>query len=393
MIAIRRVTVAASLTLAAVACGSRADDPQERVGRAADDRVVTPVNQLLTPAGIQLHLPGMRPQALAISPDGRLLVTSGKTNELVVIDAASGAVVGRVRPPADDIRQPPADASDRNLAPDTGAVQSFTGLVFAADGRRVYMSNVQGSVKVFTVDAAGVRPSHAIPLPDGAAPRRTREIPTGLATSADGRLLYVCGNLSNRLHEIDAASGELQRSFPVGVAPYDVVLTGGRAFVSNQGGRRPGADDVTGPAGRGTRVRVDPRTHVASEGSVSIIDLETATVTETLVGRHASALAVAPDGRHVVCANAADDTLSILDARDGSLVETVWTKRTPAELFGATPTALAFAADGRRLYACNASQNAVAVLHWDPDERGETRLEGLIPVGWYPSANDSSWPT
>ena len=386
MIAVRRAAAVASLTLAAVACGAWAEDPQERVGRAADHRTVTPVNQLVTPEGAQLDLPGLRPQALAASPDGRLLVTSGKTNELVVIDAASGTVAGRVRPPADDIRQPPADTSDRNLAPDTGALQSFTGLVFAPDGGRVYMSNVQGSVKVFAVDAAGVRPSHAIPLPDAAAPRRKREIPTGLAVSADGRLLYVCGNLSNRLFEIDVDSGAVLRTFDVGVAPYDVVLAGGRAFVSNQGGRRPGADDLTGPAGRGTRVRVDPRTHVASEGSVCIVDLATATVTETLVGRHASDLAVAPDGRHVVCANAADDTLSILDARDGSLVETVWTKRTPAELFGATPTALAFAADGRRLFVCNAAQNAVAVLHWDPDERGETRLEGLVPVGWYPAA-------
>ena len=58
----------------------------------------------------------------------------------------------------------------------------------------------------------------------------------------------------------------------VGVAPFDVVLAGHKIYVSNWGGRRPDADSVTGPAGDGTRVRVDARS-IASEGSVSVIDL------------------------------------------------------------------------------------------------------------------------
>jgi hypothetical protein len=49
-------------------------------GGAADGRTVTPFNQVLTPAGRQVELPGLRPQAIALSPDGRLLVTSGKTH-------------------------------------------------------------------------------------------------------------------------------------------------------------------------------------------------------------------------------------------------------------------------------------------------------------------------
>jgi YVTN family beta-propeller protein len=367
-------------------CG-RADEITDRVGRAAGGRTVTPVNQVLTPAGRQVELPGLRPQALALSPDGRLLVTAGKTNEVVVIDPASGEIRGRVKPPADDVAKPPADAeSARNLKPDTKAIESFTGLVFAPDGSRLYMSNVHGSVKVFSVADGVLAASHSIQLPDAKAPGRAREIPAGLAVSPDGRRLYVCGNLSNRLLEIDTSSGELRRTFDVGVAPYDVVLAGARAFVSNWGGRRPAAGDVTGPAGKGTLVRVDPVTYVASEGSVSIVDLQSAAVRETVTGRHASGLAVAPDGRHVVCANAASDTLSILDAKTGDVVETVWTKRTPAELFGAAPNALVFAPDGSRLYVCNGSQNAVAVLSWDPDEKGDTRLLGLIPVGWYPGA-------
>jgi len=39
---------------------------------------------------------------------------------------------------------------------------------------------------------------------------------------------------------------------PVGCrhGPYDVVLAGHKAYVSNWGGRQPSANDVTGPAGK-----------------------------------------------------------------------------------------------------------------------------------------------
>jgi YVTN family beta-propeller protein len=377
----------AIVLVCAIGIRGHADELTERVGTSAEGRSVTPVNQVITPAGRQVPLPGLRPQAVALSPDGGLLVTAGKTNEIVVVDPATGDILARVKPPADDVTAPPADAeSARNLKPDTKAIESFTGLVFSPDGSRLYMSNVHGSIKVFAVRDGSLLASHSIRLPEAGAPGRKPEIPSGLAVGDEGRLLYVCGNLSNRLLEIDTATGQVRRTFDVGVAPYDVVLVGGRAFVSNWGGRRPGSGDLTGPAGKGTTVRVDPRTHVASEGSVSIVDLSDATVRETVTGRHASALAASPDGRHVVCANAASDTLSILDASTGAIVDTIWTKRTPAELFGATPDALAFDPDGSRLYACNASQNAVAVIAWDPDEKGDTRLLGLIPVGWYPGA-------
>jgi YVTN family beta-propeller protein len=78
-----------------------------------------------------------------------------------------------------------------------------------------------------------VSPSHSFALPPANAPRREAEIPSGLAITPDGNRLYVCGNLSNRLLEIDTATGKTLRTFDVGVAPYDVVLVGERAYVSN----------------------------------------------------------------------------------------------------------------------------------------------------------------
>src|SRR5882762_5214133 len=74
------------------------DATTEAVGPRAGG-IVTPVNQITTPAGVQVELPGMRPQALALSPDGKLLVTSGLTHELVVVAPETGEVLQRVQLP------------------------------------------------------------------------------------------------------------------------------------------------------------------------------------------------------------------------------------------------------------------------------------------------------
>ena len=247
----------------------------EQVGAGGDNRTVLPVNQVLVPAGKQIPLPGIRPQALALSPDGRLLAVSGKSSELLIIDPALGTISQRVDLPSEEQNTPVPDPSSPNiLEPDQRGQLSYTGLVFSPDTSRLYLSNVNGSIKVFSVqEDSTVTPSHSIPLPPADAPRRKNEIPAGLALSTDGQTLYVCANLSNRLLVIDTQTNAVTQIFDVGVAPFDVRIVSGKAYVSNWGGRRPKPGDLTGPAGRGTVVRVDPVTHIASEGSVSIIDL------------------------------------------------------------------------------------------------------------------------
>ncbi|MHB8899635.1 MAG: YncE family protein, partial [Thermoguttaceae bacterium] len=275
----------------------------EPVGRQADGRTVLPVNQVLTPLGTQVELRGLRPQVIALSPDGRMLAVSGKTSEVVILDLADGTVRQRVAIRAGAAATLPPAAAPQIIEPKVQGQVSFTGMVFTADGKQLLLSNVDGDLKVFGVAPDGtVSQLRSIPLPPADAPRRREEIPAGLAVTADAARIYVCGNLSNRLLELDAASGKVLRTWPTGVAPYDVVLLGGKAYVSNWGGRRPGPGDLTGPAGRGTLVRVDARRHIASEGSVTVVDLESGQSSEILTGLHASALAVAPGGKYVVCA-------------------------------------------------------------------------------------------
>ncbi|MCC6234725.1 MAG: phosphoesterase [Verrucomicrobiales bacterium] len=373
-----------STAVAADALRGRSDT--ETVGRKSNLRTVLPVHQVLTPHGKLTDLPGVRPQAIAFGPGRRSILVSGKTSELLVLDPVTGEVRQRVALPAESQNEPlPAVPSPNILLPDTKGQLSFTGLILSPDEKRIYLSNVNGSIKVFRFGADGsVEASHSLPLPPAEAPRRKEEIPAGLALSPDGRRLYVCGNLSNTLLELDADTGAVLRRFPTGSLPYDVVLLGDKAYVSNWGGRRPDAGDLVGPAGRGTEVRVDPVRHIASEGSVSVIPLaDGVTGSEVLTGLHASALALSPDRRWLVCANAGSDNLSVIDTRSDLVVETIWAKAKPSDLFGASPNAVAFASNGRTLYVANGTQNAIAQIAFRP-ERRRSKINGLLPVGWFP---------
>ena len=372
------------------------------VGERVNGSAVLPQSQIITPAGRQIALDGTRPQALAISPDGRWIAASGQTHELLILEANTGNVLQRVALPSENLvigqsaktenqsdDKGPAPVSDHLLEPDTKAQLSYTGLIFSPDGRRIYLSNVNGSIKVFAVENATVRPLATFALPLAKAPRREAEIPAGLALSDDGQRLYVAGNLSNTLIEIDTSNGRVLRTFEVGVAPYDVVIAGHQIFVSNWGGRRPDDATLTGPAGRGTQVRVDGERFIASEGSVSILNRESGKIErQVLAGRHANALAVSPDKRFVVVANAGDDTLCVLDARNGDLVETIGL-RVPGQFFGAVPTALCFSPSGQTLWATLGARNAVADIAFAPGktlQSGQSRVRGLMPTGWFPGA-------
>ena len=74
-----------------------AEPSRELVGRKQSG-IVLPVNQTVTPSGIQVDLPGHRPQAIALSPDGKTLCTAnGPTGDVSVVDLTTQTVIKKIK--------------------------------------------------------------------------------------------------------------------------------------------------------------------------------------------------------------------------------------------------------------------------------------------------------
>ena len=299
------------------AADNRADAyDRAKVGELGDGRIVVPTNQVLSPLGKQVAYGG-RPTDLALSPDGRWLAVLDRSGVLMV-DPVAGKIV---------------DAAPQKAG-------GYAGLVFTPDGQRLLASSFTGTIGVFAVDDEGeleAKKPIQLNTADGASGEAI--LPVGLAIDRAGKSLWAVLNLRNSLAEIDLETGTLRHEIPVGNAPFGVALVGGTAYVSNWAGRKPEGDVPTGPSGRGVRVRVDAVRHIASDGSVSVVDLAARReVKQIVVGLHPSAMVATPDGAHVIVANANSDTVSIIATRNNEVVETISTRPSEKSLFGSAPT-------------------------------------------------------
>jgi YVTN family beta-propeller protein len=354
--------------LLALACPAPAGDIDKlKVGVQPDGRVVVPTNQILKPAGKQLTFPG-RPTALLLIEDGKTLAVQNK-NGLVFIDTATETIAQTL----------------------TGPGMSVTGL--AASGGRVYVSCASvDEVRFVQRQGGGAfvwgRTKFTLTAPKVGGPAH----PAGLAFE-DDNLLWVASTRGNNVQRIDTKSGKVVQVIDVGVAPFGICFVGkDRAYVSNWGGEHPKDGDPTGVSSK-TPVQVDPRTWVANDGSVTVIERIGGTWKKTgfiKVGLHPCALVASPKGGFLYVANASSDTVSIINTKENKVVHTINCRPEHRLPFGSGCNALALVANGSALFVANGSNNCVVVVRLGRDvsdtsgyEEG-TYILGLIPTGWYP---------
>jgi hypothetical protein len=109
----------ALLVLTSCALDSKRSAETQLVGRYGTNRFLTPSHQVLTPYGKFIELAKLRPQGLALSPDGKLLAVSGKTSEVIILDPKTGRILQHANLPSAELNEPEPDVVSPNiLAPD-----------------------------------------------------------------------------------------------------------------------------------------------------------------------------------------------------------------------------------------------------------------------------------
>lgn len=340
----------------AVIAAAAALQSYPRLGRQPDGSYLVPTGQRLTPAGRHIEVDD-RPLGMVLSPDGaKLAVVTGSNfapRALHILDARKGAPLSRVL-----------------------IANSFAGVVFAPDGRTLYVGGgASDEVKVLREQPDGAFSQQDAWVMEGAAP-------SGMALSPDGSMLYVALNLKHAVAAIHLPTRQVTE-IAAGMHPYTAVVTpdGKKVYVSNWAGRRARQGDTTDEL---FKIVVDPRTGIPSTGTVSVIDAATKSVIRDIdVGLHPSAMALNPKGDLLFVANANSDTVSAIDTATDEVASTIAVRPGVRAPIGSAPNALAVSPDGKTLYVANGANNAVAVV--DVASK-PPRVRGLIPTGWYPTA-------
>jgi YVTN family beta-propeller protein len=228
--------------------------------------------------------------------------------------------------------------------------------------------------------------------------------PTGIAISPDNRAAYVVLNFNNELAKIDltAATPVEGPTVRVGNVPHSVVISpdGTTAYVSNEAGRIATANDFQ-MYSNGTPVAASYPTGSTATGTVSVVNLSTFTVTNTIeTGLHPTGMAFW--GKYLLVANAYSDSISVIDTTNDQVVQTI-SLGLPISVpgsgqpaFGAGPNSIAV--EGNTAYVALYNANAIAVVNLStppapgpgpghgPGPAPANAVLGMIPVAYAPSS-------
>jgi YVTN family beta-propeller protein len=347
-----------------------------QVGTANADGILLPTNQRIDPIGKRILDTSGRLLSSSISPNGKYLAAlswNEFTGYLTIFNLQTGKIIEQLGD-----AYPNPGIGDGTVAAD--------GPLWSANGRSLWFPQTADLVH-FPVSTAGIASKGVvIPLEETidnltTGPTTVPDLPSGMALSSDGTKLYVALNGVNQLGVINTATNQLEKVVPVGNAPRQVVVIGGNAFVSNEGGRKATQGEYTNNSD-GTNIVANKVTGAASTGTVTEVNLGSEKpVKQISVGLEPTAEYVAPDGTLMV-ANSNDDTFSLIDPKSAAVVQTVNVNPLPGSTVGSYPNAITMP-NASTILVSIGRDNAVAVYGYSGPTM-PVKYEGLLPTDFYP---------
>lgn len=351
--------------------------PRVLPGLAADGFVQLPNQWKLRPSGKQVDV-GTFPVNTAIHPSGQYLaVLHGgfDAHEVLILDLnkAKQRILSRVT-----------------------IDQTFYGLTFSPDGRKLYASGGELAVVHEFEFSRGLLGS---PRTIDISSAGDKLVPGGLTMDAAGRDLFVCCTWGDVVIRMPVENPENKVVIPLTVAnkkekekpkgdppsPPD-----GRKDPNEKPKAKPKDKSNLGDAGMHPYASVlspDGKTLFVSlwaDSAVAVIDLATNEMVAKLPSApHPTELAIDPETKalYVACANSTQ--VSVFDINTRAALQTINCALYPGAPNGNTPNSLAILPDGLLLVA-NADANNLSVFNI-VDPRKATPL-GFVPTGWYPTS-------
>lgn len=350
---LKTILLAAGLALGAAGYGATnllwRDLHMAHLGKQPDSSFIVSTEQRVEPGAIAFD---GRPNDLALHPSGTIFAVLDQHS--VLLGTRAGII-------ADSSIPLPSESA-------------YHGLLWSSDGTRLFASTAGGTIQELLFDGKQLTPGHRIVVMPS-VPGNPR--PGGMCLSRDGTRLFVAECDRNAVSEIDLTTYQWVREYPVQNLPFEVRLSQDEKtlIVSNWGGRQPKPGEDESESGN-AMIAVDPR-GVPSSGTVSLVDRETGKRKDVNVGLHPTAILV--QGETAYVANAAGDSISVLDVPRAAVVRTIPIQWGSLHTFGSMPCALAL--HGQTLYVCDGGDNAVCEVDLESNA-----VRGFRPAGYFPTA-------
>ncbi len=363
------------LLLSALSLVAQDKSVPELPGGQKDGAVLLPNQWSLRPVGKQVEV-GDFPVNIALHPEGQfaaVLHCGYGQHEVQILDVGTAKIVSRA-----------------NIA------ESFYGCAFSPDGTTLVLSGSGDEVLwMFKFKDGYLSEPTNIRL----RPKNVRGIPGGLAISKDGKTIYVANVWGQSVSRVRIAPSEDGKPSAADVTEF--IFAPPVQKTAEKIGEKTDDPSITKRAEQildtTSKDAPFPYTCVLDEARgrlyvslwaqkhVAVIDLATwKEIARWEVEEHPNEMLLTKDGSHLLVANANRNSVSVVDAGTGRVVETLVAELMPSAPPGNTPNSLALSPNGELLFVANANINTVSVF--EMEQPGKSRSLGFIPTGWYPTS-------
>ncbi|MCW3096025.1 MAG: phosphoesterase [Chthonomonadaceae bacterium] len=347
----RKISVSLAVVLLLGGLGvTAARFPSLQMGKQPGGSFVVSTGRRIEPGTIAFN---GRPVDIALHPTGAFFAVLNQSN--VFLATTDGVIADSTAP--------------------LGAGAAYRGAVWSPDGTRLYVSVENGVVQEFVLADRKLTAGKKLVLaPEG---EKENPRPGGMVFTHDGSRLFVCACDRNSVVELAMPEGRPAHEYPVQNLPFEVKLSADEKtlIVTDWGGHLVKDGDDMAASGN-TMLAIDSH-GATSSGTVSLIQRTTGETQRVEVGLHPTGIAVTGDTAYI--ANAAGDSLSVVDIPGAKLLKTIPLKWSGLNLFGSMPCALALS--GNTLYICNGGDNALCEF-----DLPTGTVRGYRPAGYFPMA-------